>query len=147
MYTVQTRHSAERYVRLMSGRTAKRWGRWFAFVWLGMWLSTALLPCCEVEAALVGNEQALHPDCGRPAKQAPDSGGHKTGVCVGMSTPAPASAEKLAAPGGGNLTPPALGISAPSHILPPLPALSLLTMFRAAPPPVAVYLRSQRLLI
>jgi hypothetical protein len=53
----------------------------------------------------------------------------------------------LAAPGGGNLTPPALGISAPSHILPPLPALSLLTMFRAAPPPVAVYLRSQRLLI
>lgn len=133
----------------MSGRTAKRWGRWFVFVWLGMWLSTALLPCCEVEAAVVGNEQALRPDCGHSAEQAPDSsGGHKTGACLGIAAPAPASAERMAAPGGDNLTPPAPGISAPlHHVLLPLPALPLPVMFRAAPPPVAVYLRSQRLLI
>jgi hypothetical protein len=148
MYSAQIRHSAGRHVRLMSGRSAKRWGRWFVFVWLGMWLSTALLPCCEVEAAVVGNQQALHPDCGRPAEQAPDSGGgHKTGACPGIAAPAPASAEWLAAPGGGNLAQPAPGISAPSHVLPPLPALSLPVAYRAAPPPVALYLRSQRLLI
>jgi len=144
----QTRHSAGRHIRLMSGRSAKRYGRWFVFIWLGMWLSTALLPCCEVEAAVVGYERALQPDCGHPAEQAPDSGGgHETGACLGIAAPAQASAEKLAAPSGGNLTPPALGISAPSHDLPPLPALTLPLTYRAAPPPVAVYLRSQRLLI
>ncbi len=116
------------------------------FVWLGMWLSTALLPCCEVAA--VAHAQALHPDCGHPAEQAPDSGGgHKSRACLGMSAPAPVSAEWLATPGGDNQALQALGISAPSHVLPPLPALTLPLAYRAAPPPVAVYLRSQRLLI
>jgi hypothetical protein len=148
MYTAQIYSSAGRRVRLMSARSAKRWGRWFVFVWLGIWLSTALLPCCEVEAAVVGHAQALHQDCGHPAEQAPDSGGgHKSGACLGMSAPAPVSVERLAAPSGGNLAQLALGISAPSHVLPPLPALSLPLAYRAAPPPVAVYLRSQRLLI
>ena len=144
MYSAQIRHSAGRHVRLMSAGSAKRWGRWFVFVWLGMWLSTALLPCCEVGA--VGHEQALHPDCGHPADQAPNSGvGHKTGSCLGIAAPTPASAERLAAPSGGNLVQPALGISALSYVLPPLPAPPV--AHRVAPPPVAVYLRSQRLLI
>jgi hypothetical protein len=148
MYTAQNHSSAGRHVRLMSGRSVKRWGRWFVFVWLGMWLSTALLPCCEVEAAIVAHEQALHPDCGHPAEQAPDSGGgHKAGACLGIAAPAPASAEILAAMSDGKLTPPALGISAPSYILPSLPALTRPVAYRAAPPPVAVYLRNQRLLI
>lgn len=133
----------------MYGRSAKRWGRWFVFLWLGMWLATALLPCCEVEAAIAGHEQALHPDCGHPANQAPASGGgHKTGACLGISTPAPASAERLGAPGGGNLMHPAPSNSALSHVLPPLPALALPPLaYRAASPPLAVYLRSLRLLI
>jgi hypothetical protein len=38
MYIAQTRSSAGLNVHLMSGRTAKRWGRWFVSVWLGMWL-------------------------------------------------------------------------------------------------------------
>lgn len=148
MYSAQIRHSTGRHVRLMSARSAKRWGRWFVFVWLGMWLSTALLPCCEVEAAVVGHAQALHQDCGHPAEQAPDSGGgHKSGACLGMSASAPVSAEWLATPGGENQALQASGVSAPSHVLPPLPALSLPVAYRAAPPPVAVYLRSQRLLI
>jgi hypothetical protein len=146
MYSAQIRHSAGRHVRLMSGRSAKRWGRWFVFAWLGMSLCTSLLPCCEVQA--VGHAQALHPDCGHPPEPAPDSGGgHKSGACTGIAAPAPASAERLAAPSGGNLAQPALGISALSHVLPPRPALSLPLAYRAAPPPVAVYLRSHRLLI
>jgi len=148
MYIAHTRHWAGRHVRLMSAGSAKRWGRWFVYVWLGIWVSTALLPCCEVAAAVAAHEQALHPECGHPAEQAPDSGdGHKTGACLGIAAPAPASAERLAAPAGGNLTQPVPGISASSHVLPPLPALSLPVAYRAAPPPVAVYLRSQRLLI
>jgi hypothetical protein len=148
MYTAQIRHSAGRHFRLMSAGSAKRWGRWFVFVWLAMWVSTALLPCCEVAAAVAAHEQALQPDCGHPAEQAPDSGGgHKTGACLGIAAPAAASAERPAAPSGGNLTQPALGISAPSSVLPPLPALSLPAVYRVAPPPVAVYLRSHRLLI
>jgi hypothetical protein len=148
MYSAQIRHSAGRHVRLMSARSAKRWGRWFVFVWLGMSLCTALLPCCEVEAAVAGHAQALHPDCGHPAEPAPDSGGgHKTGACPGIAAPAAASAERLAARSGGNLAQPVLGVSASSHVLAPLPALSLPLAYRAAPPPVALYLRSQRLLI
>jgi hypothetical protein len=148
MYSAQIRHSTGQYVRLMSARSAKRWGRWLVLVWLGMWLCTALLPCCEVEAAVVGHAQALHPDCGRPAEPAPDSGGgHTNTTCLGIAAPAPASAESLAAPSGGNLAQPALGICAPYHVFPPMPALSLPLTFRAAPPPVAVYLRNQRLLI
>jgi hypothetical protein len=148
MYTAQTRHSAGWDVRLMSAASARRWGRWFVFVWLGMWLCTSLLPCCQPEAAVVGQAQALHQDCGHPPGQAPNTGGgHKTGACLGISAPVAASAERLAAPSGGNLAPLALGTSTPSHVLPPLPALSRLVAYRAAPPPVPVYLRSQRLLI
>jgi hypothetical protein len=148
MYTAQIHSSAGRHFRLMSSGSAKLWRRWFVFVWLGMWLSAALLPCCEVEAAVVRHEQALHPDCGHPAEQAPDSGGgHKSGACLDVAAPAPASAEMLAALSGGNLTQPALVISAPSHVLRPLPALMLPVAYRTAPPSVAVYLRSQRLLI
>jgi len=148
MYTAQIHHSAGRHLRPMSTGSAKRCGRWFVFVWLGMWLSTALLPCCEVEAAVVGHVQALHPDCGHAAEQAPGSGGgHKTGACLGIAAPAPASAERLAAPSDGKLIPPAPGISVRSYVLPPLPALTLPVTYRAAPPPVAVYLRSLRLLI
>lgn len=132
----------------MSARSAKRWGRWFVIAWLGMWLSTALLPCCEVAAAVAAHEQALHPDCGDASGEAPDSGGgHGTGACLGMAAPAPAPAERLAAPTGGNLTQPALGASLSFYALPPSPALSLLAIYRTAPPPVAVYLRSNRLLI
>jgi len=132
----------------MSARSAKRWGRWFVFVWLGMWLSTALLPCCEVQAALVGHAQALQPDCAHPTEQAPDSGdSHKSGACTGIGASAPASAERPDAPGGGKPVPPALGIFAASHVLPPLPQRSPPLTLCAAPPPVAVYLRNQRLLI
>ena len=132
----------------MSTSSAKRWGRCFVFVWLGIWLSTALLPCCEVQAAVRAHEQTLHPDCEHPADPAPDSGaGHNTGTCVGIAAPAPASAEKLAAPSGGKLAPQALGIFTSFPILPPLPALPLPVAYRAAPLPVAVYLHSQRLLI
>jgi hypothetical protein len=148
MYTAQTRHSAGWDVRLMSAASAKRWGRWFVFVWLGMWLCTSLLPCCQVEAAVIGHAQALHQECGHPAEQAPDSGGsHKSGACLEISAPAAAPDARFAAPSGGNLVPLVLGISTPSHVLPPLPALSLPVAYRAAPPPIPVYLRSQRLLI
>src|ERR1039457_5908776 len=99
MHMEQTRHSTGRHVRLMSGRSAKRWGRWFVFIWLGMWISTALLPCCEVAAAVAAHEQTLHSDCGHAADQAPDSGGgHKTGTCLGIAAPAPTPAERLAVP-------------------------------------------------
>ena len=148
MYSAQIHHSAGRYVRLMSARSAKRWGRRIVFVWLGMWLATALLPCCDVEAAVLRHAQALHPDYGHPCEQAPESGGgHTNGACLDIAAPAPTSAEKLAAPSGGNLAQLAPDLSAPSHVIPPLPALSLLQTYLAAPPPVAVYLRSQRLLI
>ena len=113
-----------------------------------MWLSTALLPCCEVEAAVIRHAQALQPDCPHPTEQALDSGNsHKSGACTGIGASALASAERPDAPGGGKLVPPVLSISVASQILPPLPLRSLPLSLCAAPPPVAVYLRSQRLLI
>lgn len=134
-------------VRLISARTAKRWGRWFVFAWIGMWLGTALLPCCEVEAAAAAVQQAQHADCGHGGDQAPGTGdGGKSGACLGISAPAPASPERLVSSIGGGLFQPALS-SAPFHWLSSLPASTVPAAYRAAPPPPAVYLRSSRLLI
>ena len=147
MNTIQTRHSVTRTFRLLSARTAKRWGRWFVFAWLAMWVSTALQPCCEVTAAVARHEQVAHSDCGQPDAGAPDSDGSpKHAPCHGMAAPALASPDKLAV-AGGNPTPVVAAVSAVSYVLPFPPGLSLPIAYRAAPPPVAVYLRSLRLLI
>ncbi len=147
MYPAQTTHPIKRSVRLMSRRSAKSWGRWFAFVWLVMWVSAALLPCCEVAAAVAAHEQTAPSDCEHPNGGAPDfDGGRKHTPCPSIAAPAPASAERPAA-AGGNPTPLAPTVSASSYVLPSLPGLSLPIAYRAAPPPVAVYLRSLRLLI
>jgi hypothetical protein len=146
MYMAPTRHLNARPVRLMCARSAKRWGRWFVFAWFAMWVSTALLPCCEVAAAVAAHEQMTHSDCGHPDGGAPDSGGsQKHAPCLDIAAPAPASGERPAA--GGNPAPLVPAVSASSCVLPPLPGLSLPLAYRAAPPPVAVYLRSLRLLI
>lgn len=149
MYTAQTHYSTGRDVRLNSRRSVKRWGRLFVYAWIGMWLSTALLPCCEVVAAGMAQEQASHPaDCAHPADQAPDSGeNNKTGVCLGIAAPAPAPAERLAAPTGYKLTQALSGVAISSHQLhaPPVPWLPV--AYRAALPPASPYLRSSRLLI
>lgn len=148
MVTAQSHLSAGWHIGLMSRRSAQRWGRWFVLVWVGMWLSTALLPCCEVAAAVAAQEQAQHANCEHAADRAPDSNSdQKPGTCLGIAAPAPASAERLVAPIGSNLPQLAPGFSAPSHVLPPLPRLTLPVAYRAAPPPMAVYLRSQRLRI
>ena len=131
---------------LMCNDAAKRWGRRFVFAWLAMWLSTALLPCSEVLAAVASHERALRTECGHPAKQAPASGGsHKSGACLDVAAPAPASPSTHFA--GGNPTPLVSAVLAPSYLIPSLRGLSLPVAYRAAPPPVAVYLRSLRLLI
>lgn len=143
----QIRHSAQPAIRLMSPRSARRWGQWFVFVWLAMWVSTALLPCCEVEAAIAAHEQLAHSDCGHPDGGAPDSdGGQKHTPCLRITAPAPASAESLAATGGNPILF-APAVSASTYAISSHPGLSLPIAYRAAPPPVAVYLRSLRLLI
>jgi len=130
----------------MCNDTAKRWGRWFVFAWLAMWLSTALLPCSEVLAAVATHERALRTECGHPATQAPSSGGsHKSGTCLDIYGPAPASSNPHFA--GGHPTALVSAVLAPSYLIPSLRGLSLPIAYRAAPPPVAVYLRSLRLLI
>ena len=148
MVTAQNHFSVGGYSGLMSRRSAQRWGRWFVFVWVAMWLSTALLPCCEVEAAVAAQEQAQHANCEHVADPAPDSDGdHKTGTCLGMTAPAPAPAERLAASIGSTLSQLAPGYATPSHVPTSMPAFTRLVAYRAAPPPMAVYLRSQRLRI
>ncbi len=130
----------------MSARSAKRWARGLVFAWFGIWLGAALLHCDEAAAA--AHEQALSADCGHPADQAPDGGGgYKPAACLVVDEPAPASAARLAVPVGGNLSQTVLTASFSFHLVPPLSELSLLPVYRAAPPPVAVYLRSSRLLI
>lgn len=142
----QTRQSAKRYFCLMSPRSAKRWGRRFVFAWLAMWLSTALLPCSEVLAAVASHERALRTECGHPAKQAPASGGsHKSGACLDVAGPAPVTPNTFVS--GGNPTLFVSAVLAPSYVIPSLQGPSLPIAYRAAPPPVAVYLRSLRLLI
>jgi hypothetical protein len=144
----QTLSSAKLHFRLMTARSAKRWGRWFVFAWLGMWISTALLPCCEVAAAVATHEQLLHPDCGHASDSAPESGGgHKTGTCLDIVAPAPVAAEKLAGPIGDNFAHEIPGVSASFHIVLPPSAVSPPVAYRAAPPPLAVHVRTTRLLI
>ena len=139
-------HSAAPRFCLMSARSVKRWARRLVFVWFGVWLSAALLHCDELAAA--AHDQALSAGCENPAEQAPDSGGgYKTAACLFVDEPAPASVMRLAAPIGGSLSQSVLHVSSSSHLLPPLPGLALPPAYRAAPPPVAVYLRSPRLLI
>jgi hypothetical protein len=150
MYRSQTSFSAQ--LRLMSARSAKRWGRWFVFAWLGMWISSALLPCCEVAAAVASHEQAQHPDCGHASNPASDpapesGGGHKSAACLDVAAPAPVAAEILASPSADKFTQQVLLVSALFHILPPPRTLSPVAAYRAAPPPLAVHLRSTRLLI
>lgn len=147
MYPAQTTHPIKRSVRLMSRRSAKNWGRWFAFAWLVTWVSAALPPYCEVAAAVAAQEQVAHPDCGHPDGGAPASdGGQKHTQCLNIAAPATASAERPAA-AGGNPTPLVPAVSASSYVLSSLPRLSLPLAYRTASPPVAVYLRSLRLLI
>jgi hypothetical protein len=130
----------------MSARSAKRWARGLVFVWFGLWLSAALLHCEELAAA--AHDQALSADCDHPADRAPDSGGvYKTAACLVVDEPASASAARLAAPIGGNLSLSVLYVSSLFHLVPPLAAPSHPPAYRAAPPPVAVYLRTSRLLI
>ena len=146
MHTVPIRHSAGQHAGPISRHSAQRWGRWFVSIWIGILVSTALLPYCEVAAAVVTHEQAMYANCDHPAGQAPDSGGdRKTGTCLGIAASATAPVNMLSAPTGGNLTPLAPGISAPLHVLAQLPALP--AAYRAAPPPAAPYLRNLRLLI
>ena len=140
-----TPHTAAQYFRLMSVRSTKRWAQRLVFVWFGMWLSAALLHCGEVAAA--AHEQALSADCGQPAEHAPGNGFHKTAACLVADEPAPASVARLAAPIGGNLSQSVLHVSSSFQLVSPLPLLSLPPDCRAAPPPVAVYSRSSRLLI
>jgi hypothetical protein len=147
MYKAQTRQSTARPVRLMSGRSAKRLGRWFAFAWLAMWIGTALLPCCEVSAAVAALEQTAHAACGHAGEEAPDPGAYKHSPCLDVAAPAPAQAEASAAPALGSLIQPQPGMCASSFVPPEPLSLSRPADYRAAPPPVAVYLRSLRLLI
>jgi hypothetical protein len=145
MHRPQTSISAKPLFRLASARSAKRWGRWFVLVWLVMWTSTALLPCCEVVAAVSAHGQALHPDCGHASNPAPESGGgQKSGACLDISAPAPAVADRLAGSVSNNF---AQQISVTPHFALPQPAHSPPVSYSVAPPPIAVYLRSARLLI
>ena len=113
-----------------------------------MSLSTALLPCREVLAAVAANKTALHSVCGQPANQAPDSNGErKTKACLNVAAPVRVPVEQLIATTAGNLIHPAALISSAPYVLPRLPARAFAPAYRAAPPPVAVYLRSSRLLI
>ena len=146
MHLAQATHPVRRTVRLMSPRSAKRWGRWFACAWLLIWVSTALLPCCEVAAAIAAQEQAAYADCGHAGGTAPDSNGdNKRTPCFSIAVPA--SAERPAAAGAGSLTPQALQAFASLYVVLPEPAPPRPLDHLAAPPPVAVYLRSLRLLI
>ena len=147
MDTSKSHFPARPFVRLIPVRTAKRWGRWFVFAWLGIWLSAALLPCCEVAAAVALHSQAAHSGCEFPCDEAPDSGsGQAHSSCASINAPALASYETTSAPGG-HFVEQVLGILASSYPVSRLPALSIPVAYRAAPPPISVYLRSQRLLI
>ncbi|MBE0622240.1 MAG: hypothetical protein IH605_16745 [Burkholderiales bacterium] len=118
------------------------------FLWIGMWLSAALLPCSEVAAAVASRDHSSSYDCGQATGHMPDSGGgHKAATCVGITTPASASALKLAGMFGGNPLQPVLASFALSRLLPPLPAPARPVAYGAAPPPVAAFLHSSRLLI
>ena len=147
MNLAQISHPAQRAIRLMSVRSTKRWGRWLMFAWFVMWVSTVLLPCSEVEAAIAAHEQATHSGCAQSASKRSDTGGSKKHKpCSTIATPTQASAARPAATGGSQL-PLMTMVSASSYVLAFHPGLSLPVAYRAAPPPVAVTLRSLRLLI
>jgi hypothetical protein len=132
----------------MSARSTKRWGRWFVFAWIAISLSTALLPCREVLAAVAAKDAVLHPVCGQHENQVPDSGGErKSKACLNLSAPARVPAERLAAASVGSVVNQLVAISVSSRILSPPRAHALQPAYRTAPPPLAVYLRSSRLLI
>jgi hypothetical protein len=144
----QTPNQVKPLFRLLSDRSAKRWGRRFVFAWLVMWTAAALLPCCEVVAAVAAHGQALHPDCDHGSSPAPESsGGHKSGICLDISAPAPAAADKLAGSASNDFAQQFLGISATPHFVLPRPTQSPPVSYSVAPPPIAVYLRNTRLLI
>ena len=147
MHPAHATHPASQATRLMSALSAKRWGRWVAFAWMLMWLSAALLPCSEVAAAMAKRQQVAHEICGQPGGKVPDSSGsQKHKPCLSISAPTSASTARPAATGSTPVTP--LGfVSASSYVLSSRPGLSLPIAYRAAPPPVAVYLRSLRLRI
>jgi hypothetical protein len=140
-----TRNPATAHFSLPSPRSVKRWARGLLLVWFGMWLSAALLHCDEVEAA--AHEHALSAGCDHSAKQAPDTGAYKKAVCLVADEPAPAPVARLLAPTGGNLSLSVQPVSSSFHPVPALALPSLPPAYRAAPPPLAVYLRSLRLLI
>ena len=106
---------------LMCNGTAKRWGRWFVFAWLAMWLSTALLPCSEVLAAVATHERALSvPDAVIPQnKRRPPVAASKSGACLDIAGPAPASPETVVAGGHPMLLVTAVRRSVISHPFPP----------------------------
>jgi hypothetical protein len=112
-----------------------------------MWVSAALLPCCEVAAAMSVHEQAAHSDCGHPGTPLPDpQDGNKHAPCFSIAVPAQVSFDRVGAASGN----PVLLVSidaAAFRVLPPPPERSLRIKHRTAPAPVAVYLRSLRLLI
>jgi len=113
-----------------------------------MWLGTALLPCSEVLAAVAAHEQALSTDCGHPAEPAPaHGGGHKSAACLDIDEQAPASAENLIALIGGKLKSSVPIVSVSSQLVPSFSAPPVQPTYRAAPSPLAVFLRSSRLLI
>lgn len=110
-----------------------------------MWLSAALLHCDDAAAA--AHEQAQNADCGYPAEHAPaGSGSYKTAACLVADEPTPASAARLAAPIGGNLSLSVLHVSSTYFLVPPRSGPAFQPAYRAAPA-AAVFLRSSRLLI
>ena len=131
----------------MSEASVRRWGRKFVLLWIIVWLSTALLPCSEVLAALGGDESALS-SCGHPVAPAPKSeGNRKTGACISVGAPVRAAAkEPAAAAVFKSMEKPAQLAYAPQL---PRPSVVQLQprVFLSAPPPADFYLRSSRLLI
>lgn len=149
MPLLQSRRYAKWSFGLMSACSARRWARRLLFVWLGMWLSAALLPCGEAVAAATAHKHALS-DYSFPADEAPDSGdGGMTGACLVLATPVRAPAERLAVEVRAGFGEQRQDISSSISVLAPradvLPSLAF--QYRVAPPPVAFYLRSSRLLI
>jgi len=144
----QTPNQVKPLFRLLSGRSAKSWGRRFVFAWLVMWTAAALLPCCEVAAAVATHVQALDPDCDHGSNPAPESGGnHKSGACLDISAPAPAAADKLAGSASDDFAQQISAISATPHFVLPRTVHSPPLSCSVAPPPIAVHLRNTRLLI
>lgn len=116
-------------------------------VWLGTWLSTALLPYREVLAAVAAHEQSLHLECGHSAERAPEThSGLKNQACLGIAAPS-VPADRPTSSVRRNLSQQALAFCAASPMFPPRLGASVPLPHRAAPPLLAIHLRSSRLLI